>query len=197
MMKFATAIPAFALLLVSGNAQAHDPCCQPCYTVKWIDQPVTCQKMEWRVRDVPCEVMKPVCRQAVRVVQRDVVVPEWCTEMRSCTTNVMQPRVVTRDVCRTVMVPVCVVDPCTGCAQTVCKPQTVIDKQCCTVYECVPVTTQVPVKVCRYRTEKRDFQETYLCHELQKVIVVKKESYCVPVTYTTCRKVAVLVPCCP
>jgi hypothetical protein len=197
MMRFATAIPAIALLLASGTAQAHDPCCQPCYTVKWVDQPVTCQKMEWRVRDVPCEVMKPVCRQEVRVVQRCVVVPEWRDELRSCTTYKLQPRVVTRDVCRTVLVPVCVVDPCTGCAHTACKPQTVVEQQHCTVYDTVPVTTQVPVKVCHYRTEKRDFQVTCLRQDWQKEVVMKKEAYCVPVTYTTTRKVPVLVPCCP
>jgi hypothetical protein len=197
MKRVATAVSAVALLLcVSGSAQAFDPCCGPCFTVQWVDKPVTCQRMEWRCREVPCEVMRPVCREEVRVCQRDVLVPEWRTEYRPCTTHVMKPRVITKDVCRTVMVPVCCIDPCTGCPVTVCKPQTIVEQQHCTIHECVPVVTQVPVKVCHYRTEKQNFTQTFIHQEWKKEIVMKKEAYCVPVTYVTTCKVPVLVPCC-
>jgi hypothetical protein len=191
------AIVGIALLVTSsGTAQAFDPCCPPCYCVQWIDVPVTCQKMEWRFRDVPCEVMKPFFREEKRQCFRDVIIPEWRTEYRDCTSHVMKPRVVTTQVCRTVMVPVTCVDPCTGCPYTTCKPQTVVENQHCTVYDCVPVVTKVPYKVCYNRVEKQPYTETIIHQDWKKEIVVKKEAYCVPVCYTTTTKVPVYVPCC-
>ncbi len=184
------------VLLVAGSVSwAQDACCS--YKVAWVDQAVTCCRMEWRTRDVPCEVMKPVYREETRTVQREVTVPEWRDETREVVTHSYKPREVVREVCRYVLVPCTAVDPCTGCAVTTCKPQVVVDKVKCTVYDCVPEVTKVPVKVCHYRREMRDFKETLIHCDWKKETVVRKEAYCVPVTYTTTMKVPVLVPCCP
>ena len=50
------------------------------------------------------------------------------------------------------MVPVTVTDAC-GCCYTSCKPETVVQRVKCTVYDCVPVEKEVTYKVCSYKTE--------------------------------------------
>ncbi len=197
MKRFAMRLTCLALLLLAGLANAQGPGCPPGCKVVWIDQPVTCQKMEWRSKDVVCEVMKPVYREEVRTLTRDVVVPEWKDEMREFTTCTLKPRQEVREVSRVVLVPCTVVDPCTGCPYTSCKPYMVVDKVCSTVYDRVLETTKVPVKVCGYRTEKRAFTETLIHCDWKKETTTHKEYYCVPVLVTTTRKVAVIVPDCP
>lgn len=180
-------------LLAASATQAQGPGCK----VVWIDQTVTCQKMEWRSRDVTCEVAKPVYREEVRVVRRDVVVPEWKEETREVESYALKPRQVVHEVCKMVMVPVTVVDPCTGCPYTVCKQHMTVEKVSCTVYDAVTVMKKVPVRVCTYKTEPREFKETLVHREWKTEKVTTKEYYCVPVTYTTTTKVPVLVPDCP
>lgn len=180
-------------LAVAGQAPGQD-CC-PKYTIQYVDKPVTCTKMEWRTRDVAHAVMKPVYREVVKKVDRDVVVPEWRDEHRDCVNYVLKPREVLRDHVTCMLVPATAIDPCTGCEYKTYKPQPMVQKVKCTVYDCVPETTRVPVKVCHYRTEKRSFEykETH-CDWVQEM-QTKKEWYCVPVTYTTTVKVPVCVPC--
>jgi hypothetical protein len=182
-----------ALGAVRGEAVGQE-CC-PHYTLKWVDQAVTCTKLEWRTRDVAHEVLKPVYREEVKKVERDVVVPEWVDEPRDCTNYVLKPREVTKDVVNYFLVPTTLVDPCTGCAYTACKPTPVVQKVKCIVYDSVPQTTRVMVKVCRYRTEKRSFEHKEIHCDWKKEVVAKKEWYCVPVTVTTTVKVPVYVPC--
>ena len=135
------------LLLAAGAARAQESCCK----VVWVDRIVTCQKMEWRSKDVSCEVMKPVYREEVRIVRRDVVVPEWTEEMREVESCSLKPRKIEREVCRMVMVQSTVIDPCTGCPYTTCKPHMTVEKVACTVYEPVTEMKKVAVKVCKYR----------------------------------------------
>jgi hypothetical protein len=197
MKRFEMRLAALALLALAGVAGAQGPGCPPGCKVVWVDQPVTCQKLEWHSKDVTCEVMKPVYREEVRTVARDVVVPEWKDETRDVTTCTLKPRQVVSEVSRLVNVPVTVVDPCTGCAYTSCKPQMVVEKVCSTVYDPVTVTTKVPVKVCHYKTEKRNFKETLIHTDWKRVTTTHKEYYCVPVLVTTTQKVPVVVPDCP
>ena len=182
-----------ALLAVRGQAVGQD-CC-PKYTVQWVEKPVTCTKMEWRTRDVAHEVLKPVYREEVKKIERDVVVPEWKDELRDWIHCVLKPREVLKDYVTCMLVPVTVVDPCTGCPYTTCKPQPMVQKVKCTVWDCVPETTKVAVKVCHYRTEKRTFEYTELHCDWKKEMQTRKEWYCVPVAYTTTVKVPVYVPC--
>ncbi len=197
MKRFVTRLTCLALLALAGAAQAQGPFCPPGCRVVWVDQPVTCQKMEWRSKDVSYEVMKPVYREEVRTVTRDVIVPEWKDETRDVTTCTLKPRQEVREVARMVCVPCTVVDPCTGCAYMSCKPHMVVEKVCSTVYDRVLETTKIPVKVCNYKTEKRAFKETLVHCDWKKETTTRKEYYCVPVLVTMTRKVPVLVPDCP
>jgi hypothetical protein len=184
---------ALALVLVGGTVRA-DHCC---YTVTWVEKPVTCYKQQWVSRDVPCEVMKPVYREETRVVQKDVLIPVWVEEPREVVTYAYKPRVVMKEVVRCVQVPVTVCDPCTGCCYTACKPQMVCEQVPCTVHDCVPVVNKVMVKVCRHTTEKRNFSYKVVHCDWVKEVVVQKKWECVTVPYQTTVKVPVLVPCCP
>jgi hypothetical protein len=184
---------SLALVVASGQASAQE-CC-PQYTLKWIDQAVTCTKLEWRSKDVSCEVLKPIYREEVKKIVRDVVVPEWKDEQREVINYVMKPREVTKEVVTYMLVPATVVDPCTGCAYQTCKPTPMVQKTKCIVYDCVAEATKVSFKVCHHRTEKRSFEYKEIHCEFRKETVTKKEWYCVPVNYTTTQKVAVWVPC--
>jgi hypothetical protein len=182
-----------ALVVVQGQAICQE-CC-PHYTLKWVDQAVTCTKMDWRTRDVSQEILKPVYREEVKSVVREVVVPEWVDEPRDCLNYVLKPREIVKDVVNYMLVPTTVVDPCTGCAHTTCKLTPVVQKVRCTVYDTVPQTTRVMIKVCRYRTEKRNFEHREIHCDWRKDTVTRKEWYCVPVSVTTTVKVPVYVPC--
>src|SRR5207237_1061752 len=91
---------------VGEVARAGDICCPPQYVLTWVDKPVICQRMEWHTRDVPCESVKQVYREEIRVHLRDVVVPEERTELRDVVTCVLKPVTQIKEVCRQVMVPV-------------------------------------------------------------------------------------------
>jgi hypothetical protein len=195
MKRFELRLASLALLALASAAGAQS--CPPGCKVVWVEQQVTCQKLEWRSKDVTCEVMKPVYREEERTVFRDVIMPEWKDETRDVTTCTLKPRQEVREVARLVNVPCTVVDPCTGCAYTSCKPQMVVEKVCSTVYDQVTETMKVPVKVCHYKTETRKFKETLIHTEWKKVTTTHKEYYCVPVLVTTTQKVPVIVPDCP
>jgi hypothetical protein len=114
--------------------------------------------------------------------------------------TIMVNKPVCRDVVRDVvccrMVPVCVTDPCTGCTQTVCKPETYVQKVHTTVTDFVPEPRKVMAEVCTYKK----VVETIQCRRLVCTVVPE------PVTHTVCYtelvpypvtvKVPVCVPCC-
>src|SRR5207247_8478390 len=87
-------------------------------------------------------------------------VPVQTQEKRTVTTYACVPQEVERSVpvCR--MVASECVDPCTGCARTVCRPVTEWQTVKQTVMTRVPQTQEVTVNVCRYQTEQRTVNQT-------------------------------------
>jgi hypothetical protein len=199
MASFVRASVLAVAVLGLAAGPAHAGCPPPCPPVvlTWVDQPVTCVTSQWRVKQVPCEVMRPVWRVESRVVTCDVPVPEWKDSVQTVCGYRYQPRQVVRDQVRFVLVPCTSVDPCTGCAYTTCKPQPVCEKVSCTVWDCVPELKQVPCKVCVYKTEKRQYRQSYYVCDWKKETVLRPTYECVPVQVTTMRKVPVWVPACP
>jgi len=107
--------------------------------------------------------MKPVVQKVTTYQQvtkqvpfeYTVQVPEWKPVVQKVTTYTCVPETITTAVqcCR--QVPVCSVDPCTGCLRTICTTVCEMVPRTCTVYKNVPVTRDVTVNVCTYRTEVR------------------------------------------
>lgn len=100
------------------------------------------------------------CQTKTVPVTVNVCVPVWAQEKRTVTTYACVPQEVERTVpvCR--MVASACVDPCTGCARTVCKPVTEWQTVKQTVMTRVPQTQEVTVNVCRYQTEQRTVNQT-------------------------------------
>src|SRR5690242_17675122 len=109
----ALAVAGLALAAVPARAGCGGGwCCPPpCDTcasvsVSWVDQAVTCYRTEWRERDVPCTVVRPVYHQVVTPYTYTVMVPEYHNERRVCTVYTSVPHQVTNNVTYCRVVPV-------------------------------------------------------------------------------------------
>ena len=85
-------------------------------------------------------------------------------------------------------------DPCTGRTRTCCQRQMVTEKVMCTVYECVPETKEVTVKVCSYKKEEKTTECKVRVCEMKQVKEKRKVQYCESVPYETTIKVCVRKP---
>jgi hypothetical protein len=117
------------------------------------------------------------CQTRTVPVTVNVCVPVWGQEKRTVTTYACVPQEVERQVpvCR--MVASECVDPCTGCARTVCRPVTEWQTVKQTVMTRVPQTQEVTVNVCRYQTEQRTVNQM-----VSEVVPVTRE-----VTVNVCK----------
>jgi hypothetical protein len=96
-LLMATPVVALALLLVStpdasafGRRKGHYDDCAPAYApaptcVTWVEQTVTAYRTEWKTRQVPVEVSRPVERVEIKKEKRTVIVPTWVTEKSTVT----------------------------------------------------------------------------------------------------------------
>ena len=192
------------LLLLAGRVQAFGrgsccapSCAPPCPTkVVYEDRVVTCYKPVWKEEKIKCVVNKVVCREEIETRKCTVMVPKWTDEKRTCTYLVRVPRTVEREILVCRMVPVQMVDECTGCTYTCCKPETVKQTVKCTVYDCKEEKKDIVVKVCHHEAQEREYKVRRIIPECVQETVDRVRRYCVMEPYQTTIKVAVCVPCC-
>jgi hypothetical protein len=155
---------------------------------KWVEEKRTCTYLVQVPKTVEREVLSVVCREEFETRKCTVMVPKWTDEKRTCTYLIQVPKTVEREILVCRMVPVQMVDECTGCTYTCCKPETVKQKVKCTVYECKEAKKDIVVKVCHHEAQEREYKvrrivpETvkqkvkctvYECKEAKKDIVVR------------------------
>jgi len=158
-----------------------------------VEQTVTCFKPEMRDREVTFTVFRPIPREVQREYKTTVMVPVYRDEKQTRLVPSYVPREVEREVAYCQMVPTTCIDPCTGCPVTVCKPQTVVQKYKMTVYDCVPKSVEVTVRVCSYKSEERTWRTKCFEYDFKEEKITRKQYYCVMVPYQS--KVAVPVVC--
>jgi hypothetical protein len=172
-------------------------CVTPC-APQWVEKSVTCYRPEWKEREVTCTVNRVVPHDVVTHEKCTVMVPTWHEEKKMVTMCKRVPREVEREIvtCRKVRVcePPCE-DCCAACrrrprhhrewVQEVCKVK-------CLVWDSIPETREVTVRVCQYVPQERSYDVHRIVCETRPETIVKKERYCVMVPY----QVKVKVPTC-
>lgn len=119
-LAFAGAVVALAL----GASAARCDGCAACGKDKGCHQECVCEQV--------CNVQKPVFRLEVSQEKYTVSVPVVPPAFKVATKVAEQEQPCTQ------YVPVCVVDPCTGCTRTELKPETVVKKVKVTVVDITP-----------------------------------------------------------
>jgi hypothetical protein len=144
-----------------------------------------------REKQVTCTVNRVIPHQECVPVTRTVMVPEVKCVTKTITVCKLVPRVVEKEVPCTIMVPCTMVDKCTGCEYTTCKPQVVMKKVCGVVLDSIPCQKQVTVPVCTYHP----VQQTVTCCrtvcEVRPETVTRTVCYCEMVPYEVCIRVPV------
>jgi hypothetical protein len=186
-----------------------------CYKTQMVEKEidVTCNKLvprevvntrkctvletEWKdeVRTITCNKLVP--REVVNTHKCTVMVPEWKDEVRTVTCNKMVARQVEREVQTCQMVTTDCVDPCTGCCRKVCKPCYTTQKVMTTVYDCVPETKQVTVKVCQCTPVEKEYTTKCMVYDCVPTTEKRKVMECQLVPYQTTIKVPVCTPVAP
>jgi hypothetical protein len=159
------------------------------------EKEVTCYRPEWKERTVEYTVNRMVTRQEKVIEKVTEMVPSWTDKKVQQTCYNRVAKVVERPVTRCRMVPVCVTDPCTGCTRTCCQRETYTEMVKCTVWECVPVTKEVVVKVCNWNKVIKDVECVRCVCECKPEKVSRVEKYCEMIPYKTKVKVPVCAPC--
>lgn len=177
--------------LVAAAPEVQAGCCVVYQTCV-----VTCYRQEVREEPICYTVDHWVCRNVIDKVPCKVMVPHWVDEPREQICYRHVPRVIQRQVVRCCMVPVCCVDPCTGCPYVCMQPQTYVECVPCTIMECVPERQVVNVKVCRMVPQDSWTERCRQVWENHPRQVQSCRRYCVTVPYQTTVCVPVLVPCC-
>lgn len=164
--------------------------------LKEVVEPVeyTVCKMEVRTENVPTTVTRCVIKEVAETVNYTVLVPKMVTVKQKQTYCVAVPKTVERDVVTCRYVPVACVDPCTGCSYTSCRPETVVQKVSCTVYETQLATRDVDVQVCQYEKQTRTATVKRCVPEYIQDKVTVTRSYCVAVPQTVKTTVKRCVP---
>ncbi len=194
-----TAVPAQAFGLRRGcdRGCASDcaPACAPAVQIVYQDKEITVNEVQWKQREVTVDVCRFVPREIVEQHTCTIQVPEYTPMKKMITVMTREARPSVREVCRTVCVPVCVTDPCTGCTRTCYHRERVVEQVPCTVYVCVPHQQEVTVQVCSYKPVVKNYETRRIVCD--KVVTPEKrmEKYCVLVPVKRTVKVAVCVPC--
>lgn len=171
---------------------APAPVCAPApTTVTWVDQVVTTYRTEWRTREVPVTVTRPVYREEVRKEKRTYVTPTMVKETRMETVTV--PKWVTETVNQTVTVPQYVKEVQT---YSVTVPKWVTETVNQTVTVPVPRKEMRTVTVMKPEFVKETHTQTFTRPVHQTVLKPVVRCRMVPVTHcdpctgcvhTTCR----------
>jgi hypothetical protein len=169
-------------------------CGAPAVQVQYVEKTVTCYKPEWKEREVKCTVNRMVTRTEVVPVKCNIMVPVWTDQKQTQVFYKRVPKEVEREVTTCHMVRDCVVDPCTGCTRTVCRPEYSTQKVKCTIWECIPEKRDVTVRVCSWKPEERTVETRRVICEWKPETITRKERYCEMVPYQTTVKVPVCVP---
>jgi hypothetical protein len=202
MQKTITGLMAVGLVaFAAAPLRAGDGCCGGCggcgYQIVWEKQTITVNEAhcEWR------DETRQVCRVVYDVVETPhtctVLVPTWAPVTRTVTCYHTEMQTQERDITVCCRVPVCCVDPCTGCCYTSwqCVQQT--RHVTCCVPVCVPETKDITVQVCTMVAQDRTY--TTRCCVPRTVT----DTVPVKVAYTVCTPVqrdvwvARCVPCAP
>jgi hypothetical protein len=179
----------------SGHASCYEPCVQTCVT--YVDQCVTCYRPEWREEKFTYTVNRIVCKELITKQKCTKLVAKYYDEKRVCHYTVQVPKCVEYDVQRCRMVCVQVMDPCTGCCYTCCRPEYYCEKVQATVYECRPASREYMVKVCRMEPVVYDVDVRRVIQECVPEVREGCRRICHMVPYQTTVRVPVCVPCCP
>lgn len=199
-----TALAVAGWVGLSAEAQAFglrsrccdDVCCAPACPppVKWVEKTITSCKPQWTEKEVTCTVNRLVTREVVTPMKRIVMVPEWKEEKRTVTVCRPVLREVEREVVCCRLVPASVVDSCTGCTYTVCKPETFVRKVKCMVPDWVREQKEITVKICCPKAVEQTVECRRLVCEVVPETVKRKIRTCEMVPCQVTVKVPV---CCP
>src|ERR1700729_3754000 len=96
----------WTLLAAAEHAHAF---CAPCCKVDscWVETTITCYRSETRCREVPCTVMKKVCREVVEMKKCFIPIPYTEMEKREIYVCKEVPEDVVRDIHVAVECPTC------------------------------------------------------------------------------------------
>jgi hypothetical protein len=196
-----------ALVLTASPSEAHGrrrgcastcaPSCGPALVVVgYEEREVTAYKTEWREKEEKYTIVRLIPREVVDKQKYKVLVPDWKEEERKVTVLTHKPREVVRPVTRCHMVRECVVDPCTGCTYTVCRPHTTVEEVKYTVMDCVPEPRVIKVKVYAPREEERVREIKRIEYDRKPEEHKHTVKYCVSVPYQTKVQVPIYGPAC-
>lgn len=180
-----------------GCAPNCAPSCAPQVEVQWVEKTVTVYQKQWAEREETLTVNRVVPREVRVPMTRTVYVPTYENVKQTVTVMRQVPREVEREVTVCHMVSECVVDPCTGCTRTVCRPQTTVQRVRHTVMECVPTAQEVTARVCRMQPTEQKYEVTRIEYETRPEKVTRRVPYCVTVPVEQKVRVPVCVPVAP
>ena len=179
---------------VQASQTQSPPSIVPGYEIRQ----VVCYRPEWREEKVPCVVHRVDYRKEVTRVKTQVWVPKQFDEKVRIAYYVPVPKEVERDVYTCVMVPMMMVDPCTGCCFVSCYPSWVAQRVRCVEYDYRKEERNENVKVWRC------VQQDTVVDQVRWIPVVTEEKswtvrhYCVMVPHATAYYVpSCYVPCFP
>jgi hypothetical protein len=191
------ALGLFSFATAPVNA---DGCCSsPCggYTVQWVQKTVVCQEAQWSTHDET----RQVCRLVPRWVEQEhhctVCVPSYSTVTRTVQCYHTEMQMQDREVVCCHRVPVCCVDPCTGCVHTSCQmvAETRHIQVCVPV--CVPETREIQCQVCTMTQQDRTYTTRCCVYDRVTEDVTVKVCTCNYVNVERQVCVPVCVPCAP
>jgi hypothetical protein len=191
------AIALVGLMTARIEAFGHGGGCCHGVCVCMVDRAVTCYKPVFKTEQYTVTVNKIVCKEVCEKKTITVMVPKEYEERRTKTVCCKVPKEIEKEVKKCRIQKVEVVDPCTGCKTTVCKPVVCVEKVKCTVYENVPKTEEYCVKVCKMEPVCKQIDVRKKVRECVPETQTRCRTVCHMVAYQTCIKVPVVVPCCP
>ncbi|MBI2804423.1 MAG: hypothetical protein HYX68_05490 [Planctomycetes bacterium] len=174
---------AFAALTASSVHGGWYPAFPMPDCVTFEARQVVSYRPEWREERIPCVVPSVSYRKVVTPVATWVWKLKQFDERVRTSYYTPVPREVEREAARCVMVPIMVIDPCTGCCFASCYPHWVRER-----VRCVEVD---------YRREERDV-DVRVSRWVQEYQMVDQVSYVPEVTQIqtwTVRRYCVWVPC--
>src|SRR5207249_1767630 len=125
------------LAALASEAQAFtwrhnccDPVCQapPVPCVCYVEQKVTAYRPVWKEEKVQTEVTRVEWKKEVVAVKVKETVRKERVEIRPVTVHRCVPKEVEYETRHCVLVPECVVDPCTCCPRVITRPQIIVRK---------------------------------------------------------------------
>jgi hypothetical protein len=125
-------------------------------------------------RDVECQVTEPVLRP--EIISKKILVPKlvWSEQKRVHCEPKLVPREGEREVVCWRMVTEVIIDPCTGCTRTICKPIQEVKKVKTTVWEMVTEQKEIVVRTACLQTEEQTVEVRRFVLECKPATVMRR-----------------------